>query len=52
MNNPSLPYLDAQITKLIFVFFLFIIPVNVNAEVNLTEIIDRNSEKIIKLMLY
>lgn len=48
MINPSLPYLYAQIPKFIFVFFLFFIPANVNSEVNLTEILDENSEKIIK----
>ena len=46
MNNPSLPYLDAQITKFIFVFFLFFIPVNVNSEVNLTEILNGKTEEI------
>ena len=46
MINPSPPYSDTQITKFIFVFLLFFIPLNVNSEVNLTEILDGKSKDI------
>ena len=32
--------------KFIFIFILFFVPINVNSEVNLTEILDGNSKKI------
>ena len=46
MTNLSPQYLGAQITKFIFIFILFLVPINVNSEVNLTEILDGNSKKI------
>ena len=46
MNNLSIPNFNAQITKFIFVFYLIFIPVNVNSEVNLTEILNGETEKI------
>ena len=46
MNNLSTQYFVVQTTKFIFIFFLFFIPVNVNSEVNLTEILDGKSKEI------
>ncbi len=46
MKNFSTQYFNAQITKFIFVFFLIFIPVNVNSEVNLTEILNGKTEQV------